>query len=101
MGACGQRAVLGYNLNKLKPRPRGEAGCGAGRVGGRGAGCFLSPHVGERRGSAPAPTVTGAGQVRAREFPGKLFIADGNLTIEAGQQDEYTMLNWVTIEPSN
>ncbi len=26
-------------------------------------------------------------------------ITDGNITVEAGQQDEYTMLNWMVIEP--
>ena len=26
-------------------------------------------------------------------------ITDGNITMEAGQQDEYTMLNWLSIEP--
>jgi hypothetical protein len=26
-------------------------------------------------------------------------VADGNLTLEAGQTDEYTMLNWLSIEP--
>src|SRR5262249_15707387 len=26
-------------------------------------------------------------------------VSDGNLTMEAGQQDEYTMLNWMSIEP--
>lgn len=26
-------------------------------------------------------------------------ITDGNVTMEAGQQDEYTMLNWMSIEP--
>lgn len=27
-------------------------------------------------------------------------VADGNLTLEAGQKDEYTMLNWLSIEPA-
>jgi hypothetical protein len=27
-------------------------------------------------------------------------VADGNLTMEVGQQDEYTMLNWMSIEPA-
>ena len=26
-------------------------------------------------------------------------VSDGNVTLEAGQKDEYTMLNWVSIEP--
>ena len=26
-------------------------------------------------------------------------VADGNVTLEAGQTDEYTMLNWMSIEP--
>jgi hypothetical protein len=26
-------------------------------------------------------------------------VSDGNITIEAGQKDEYTMLNWLSIEP--
>ena len=26
-------------------------------------------------------------------------VSDGNLTMEAGQKDEYTMLNWLSIEP--
>lgn len=26
-------------------------------------------------------------------------VTDGNITMEAGQQDEYTMLNWMLIEP--
>ncbi len=26
-------------------------------------------------------------------------VTDGNVTLEAGQQDEYTMLNWMSIEP--
>lgn len=28
-------------------------------------------------------------------------VADGNLTLEAGQMDEYTMLNWLSIEPKD
>ena len=28
-------------------------------------------------------------------------VSDGNVTIEAGQKDEYTMLNWMRIEPAN
>jgi hypothetical protein len=28
-----------------------------------------------------------------------VMIADGNLTLEAGQMDQYTMLNWLSIEP--
>ena len=28
-------------------------------------------------------------------------VNDGNLTLEAGQQNEYTMLNWLSIEPAN
>lgn len=28
-------------------------------------------------------------------------VGDGNVTIEAGQKDEYTMLNWMSIEPAN
>lgn len=27
-------------------------------------------------------------------------VKDGNVTMEAGQQDEYTMLNWMSIEPN-
>jgi hypothetical protein len=27
-------------------------------------------------------------------------VADGNVTLEAGQTDEYTMLNWMSIEPA-
>jgi hypothetical protein len=26
-------------------------------------------------------------------------VSDGNVTIEAGQKDEYTMLNWMSIAP--
>jgi hypothetical protein len=26
-------------------------------------------------------------------------VSDGNVTVEVGQQDEYTMLNWLSIEP--
>ncbi len=26
-------------------------------------------------------------------------VTDGNLTVEAGQQDEYTMLNWMSVVP--
>jgi hypothetical protein len=26
-------------------------------------------------------------------------VSDGNITLEAGQKDEYTMLNWLSIEP--
>lgn len=28
-------------------------------------------------------------------------VSDGNLTLEAGQTNEYTMLNWLSIEPMN
>jgi hypothetical protein len=28
-------------------------------------------------------------------------VTDGNVTMEAGQKDEYTMLNWLSIEPAN
>ena len=28
-------------------------------------------------------------------------VSDGNVTMEAGQQDEYTMLDWMSIEPVN
>ena len=28
-------------------------------------------------------------------------VSDGNVTMEAGQQDEYTMLNWMSIVPAN
>ena len=28
-------------------------------------------------------------------------VSDGNLTLEAGQTNEYTMLNWLSIEPVN
>ncbi len=28
-----------------------------------------------------------------------VMIADGNLTLEVGQKDEYTMLNWVSVVP--
>ena len=28
-------------------------------------------------------------------------VADGNVTLEAGQFNEYTMLNWMSIEPAN
>jgi len=28
-------------------------------------------------------------------------VGDGNVTMEAGQKDEYTMLNWMSIEPAN
>jgi Domain of unknown function (DUF4091) len=28
-------------------------------------------------------------------------VADGNVTMEAGQKDEYTMLDWMSIEPAN
>ncbi len=27
-------------------------------------------------------------------------VQDGNVTLEVGQQDEYTMLNWMSIEPA-
>jgi hypothetical protein len=27
-------------------------------------------------------------------------VSDGNVTLEVGQQDEYTMLNWMSIEPA-
>jgi len=26
-------------------------------------------------------------------------VTDGNLTLEVGQKDEYTMLNWLSIVP--
>ena len=26
-------------------------------------------------------------------------VNDGNVTLEVGQQDEYTMLNWMSVEP--
>jgi hypothetical protein len=26
-------------------------------------------------------------------------VADGNVTLEAGQTDEYTMLNWMKVVP--
>jgi hypothetical protein len=29
-----------------------------------------------------------------------LDVADGNVTLEVGQKDEYTMLNWLSIEPA-
>ncbi|MBK8255777.1 MAG: DUF4091 domain-containing protein [Polyangiaceae bacterium] len=29
----------------------------------------------------------------------EVTITDGNITMEAGQKDEYTMLNWMSIEP--
>ena len=28
-------------------------------------------------------------------------VTDGNITMEAGQKDEYTMLNWMSIVPQN
>ena len=28
-------------------------------------------------------------------------VTDGNVTLEVGQTDEYTMLNWVKIEPAS
>jgi hypothetical protein len=28
-------------------------------------------------------------------------VIDGNVTLEAGTFDEYTMLNWMSIEPAN
>jgi hypothetical protein len=28
-------------------------------------------------------------------------VADGNLTLEAGQMDQYTMLNWLSIVPKD
>ena len=28
-------------------------------------------------------------------------VADGNLTLEAGQTDQYTMLNWLSIVPKD
>ena len=28
-------------------------------------------------------------------------VKDGNVTMEAGQFNEYTMLNWMSIEPAN
>jgi hypothetical protein len=30
-----------------------------------------------------------------------VMISDGNLTLEAGQMDEYTMLNWLSIVPKD
>ncbi len=28
-------------------------------------------------------------------------VTDGNVTTKAGQKDEYTMLDWMSIEPAN
>jgi hypothetical protein len=34
-----------------------------------------------------------------REASITVDVTDGNITLEAGQQDEYTMLNWIRITP--